>query len=74
MIFIISILSLCTFLLVVLSFIGVVGFTANDVIQFGMDQLHDSRGKTGPSSYTGMVCLGLLSQHFLWPAGMEFSV
>ena len=44
-----DIFSLCTFLLVVLSFTDVVGFTAN-VIQFGMDQLQDSQGA---SSYTG---------------------
>ncbi len=48
-----------------LAYPGLIDFTAN-IIQFGMDQLHDSPGKTGPSSYTGTP-----GSTTYWSAGLE---
>ena len=72
--FLTVLLSLFAFALTILTYIGVVGFTAN-VIQFGMDQLHDSPGEDRTLFihwYVWVYYLSIFIGQLAWNVGLLY--
>ena len=73
-VFLLSIFSICGFIMICASYVGLVGFAAN-VVQFGMDQLHDCPGEDRILFihwYVWVYFVTIIIGQLVWNLGLQF--